>query len=88
MNDSADNKSKVTIYSAAWCAFCRMAKDYLNSKKVAFKEIDVDKDPEAARYIVNKTGQAGVPVLEIGSETILGFDRSKIDQALAAAHLV
>ncbi len=79
---------KVIIYSASWCAFCKMAKEYLNSKKVAFKEIDVDEDAEAARAIVAKTGQAGVPVLEIGDQTILGFDRPRIDQALAANNLV
>ncbi len=82
------DKPKVIIYSASWCAFCKMAKEYLNSKKVAFKEIDVDEDAEAARAIVAKTGQAGVPVLEIGDQTILGFDRPRIDQALAANNLV
>ena len=84
----SDTKPSVTIYSASWCAFCRMAKDYLNGKKIPFKEIDVDEDAEAARAIVAKTGQAGVPVLEIGKETILGFDRPKIDAALAANHLI
>lgn len=82
------DEPKVTIYSASWCAFCKMAKDYLNGKNVAFKEIDVDEDQEAARAIVAKTGQAAVPVLEIGDEVILGFDRPRIDQALAAEHLV
>jgi len=88
MNNDDKATPKVTIYSASWCGFCRMAKDYLNSKKVAFKDIDVDEDADAARYIVGKTGQAGVPVLEIGNETILGFDRPKIDAALSANHLV
>lgn len=79
---------KVIIYSASWCAFCKMAKEYLNSKKVPFKEIDVDEDAQAARAIVAKTGQAGVPVLEIGDQTVLGFDRPRIDQALVANNLV
>ena len=84
----SEDNPKVTIYSASWCAFCRMAKEYLKSKNIAYKEIDVDENPEAARAIVAKTGQAGVPVLEIGGSTILGFDRPRIDEALQTAKLV
>jgi glutaredoxin 3 len=79
---------KVVVYSAPWCAFCHMAKEYLASKKVAFTDIDVEKDPDGARAIVEKTGQAGIPVIEIGTEVILGFDRQSIDLALRANKLV
>lgn len=82
------DKAKVTVYSAPWCAFCHMAKQYLTSKKVPFTDIDVEKDPNGARTIVEKTGQAGIPVIEIGSEVILGFDRQSIDLALRANKLV
>jgi len=78
---------KITIYSASWCAFCKMAKNYLDSKHVPYKEIDVDHDHDAARTIFAKTGQAGVPVIEIGDATILGFDRPRIDSALAQYNL-
>jgi glutaredoxin 3 len=74
--------SSVTIYSAPWCAFCHMAKNYLDGLKVKYKDIDVDSDPQAAQDLVKKTGQAGIPVLEIGGEIIIGFDRAKIDSAL------
>jgi glutaredoxin 3 len=84
----SDANPTVVIYSASWCAFCHMAKQYLNSLKVPFKEIDVEHDHEAARELVDKTGQAGIPVLEIGGETILGFDRPKIDLALRANKLI
>lgn len=83
-----DSPANVTIYSASWCAFCHMAKQYLDSKHVPFKEIDVDHDPSAAQRIFSKTGQAGVPVLEIGDATILGFDRPRIDSALEKYKLV
>lgn len=83
-----NNKAKVTIYSAPWCAFCHMAKQYLTSKKVTFTDIDVEKDPNGARAIIEKTGQAGIPVIQIGDEVILGFDRPRIDSALAANRLV
>ena len=84
----ADGKPTVTIYSASWCAFCHMAKEYLKSKNVAYKEIDVEKDEAAARAIVTKTGQTGVPVIEIGDTVILGFDRPRIDSALKQHGLV
>lgn len=83
-----DSKPQVTIYSAAWCAFCHMAKQYLDSKKVAYKDIDVDHDPKAAQDLVARTGQAGIPVIEIGSATIIGFDRPRIDSALEQYNLV
>jgi glutaredoxin 3 len=81
-------KAEVIVYSAPWCVFCRMAKDYFKSKNVAFKEIDIDQDPAAAQALVAKTGMAGVPVVEIGEETILGFDRQRIDLALRHYKLV
>lgn len=81
------DKTPVTVYSAPWCAFCKMAKNYLDSKKVAYKDINVDEDQDAAREMVVKTGQAGIPVLFIGDETIIGFDRPRIDAALAKYEL-
>jgi glutaredoxin-like YruB-family protein len=84
----SDPTATVTIYSAPWCAYCHLAKQYLDGKKVSYKEIDVDKDHQAAQAIYAKTGMAGVPVLEIGTETILGFDRQRIDLALREYKLV
>jgi glutaredoxin 3 len=81
------DKVPVTVYSAVWCAYCHMVMEYLKGKGVEYKSIDVDKDPAAAQKIYAKTGQAGVPVVEIGDETILGFDRMRIDGALRANHL-
>jgi glutaredoxin 3 len=84
----SDQDPSVVIYSASWCAFCHMAKQYLSGLKVPFKEIDVEHDHNAARGLVEKTGQAGIPVIEIGEETIIGFDRPRIDLALRANKLV
>jgi glutaredoxin 3 len=84
----SDTNPNVVIYSAGWCAFCHMAKQYFDSLKVPFNEIDVEHDREAARELVEKTGQAGIPVIEIGGETIIGFDRQRIDLALRANNIV
>jgi len=58
-------------------------KRYLRENRVPFKEINIERDPDAARDIVRKTGQTGVPVIKIGSKWIVGFDRERIDKGLA-----
>ncbi len=82
-----DKPITVTVYSAPWCAFCRMAKEYLTSRNVKFKDINVDEDQNAVRDIIAKTGQTGIPVLEIGEATIIGFDKPRIDSALEQYNL-
>jgi glutaredoxin 3 len=58
-------------------------KRYFKEHRVPFKEIDIERDQQAARDIVRKTGQTGVPVIKIGSAWIVGFDRDRIDKELA-----
>lgn len=72
----------VKIYSTSWCVYCRMVKEYLSKLGVPFKEINIEQDQAAGFYIMKKTGQAGVPQIEIGDEVIVGFDRARIDKAL------
>jgi len=76
----------VTIYSTAWCAFCHAAKDYLDKKGIAYTDIDIEADPASAQAVVEKSGQMGIPVLDIDDTIIVGFDRPKIDAALAKAN--
>lgn len=80
----SDNKSdkKVIIYSADWCAFCHAAKDYFDKKGVKYTEKNVEKDPSAGLEAVDKSGQRGIPVIDVDGTIILGFDRPKIDTAL------
>ncbi|HSX43224.1 MAG TPA: glutaredoxin domain-containing protein [Candidatus Saccharimonadales bacterium] len=75
---------QVTVYSATWCAFCHAAKDYLDKKNVAYTDKDVDSDPAIAREAMQVSGQTGIPVLNINGQIIIGFDRPRIDAALAA----
>jgi len=77
------NTPQVTVYSATWCAFCHAAKDYLDSKHIAYVDKDVDSDKTYMQESVDKSGQMGIPVLDINGEIIVGFDRAKIDAALA-----
>ena len=79
---------KITIYGAEWCAFCHMVKRYLDDKGIKYTYIDVDHDPKAGLEAVNKSGQRGIPVTDLGGDIIIGFDRPKIDAALKAHQLV
>lgn len=74
--------ANVIIYSTPTCPFCKMTKDYLKSRKVDFKDIDVSVDQKAAKEMVDKSGQMSVPVIEIGDKIIVGFDKKEIDKAL------
>ncbi|MEJ7872099.1 MAG: glutaredoxin domain-containing protein, partial [Rubrobacteraceae bacterium] len=58
-------------------------KRYFREQGVSFKEINVERDPAAARDLVKKTGQSGVPVIKIGTTWIVGFDKEQIDKGLA-----
>lgn len=75
--------SNVVIYSADWCGFCHSAKTYLDQKGVEYTIKDIEKEPSYAEEVVEKSGQMGIPVLIINDEVIVGFDRPKIDAALA-----
>ncbi len=74
---------QVTIYSAPWCGFCGAAKQYLDRLGVKYVEKDVDQDRANAEESMQKSGQTGIPVLDIGGKIIVGFDRPSIDAALA-----
>lgn len=84
----SDAPAPVTVYGAEWCPPCHTAKAYLKSRKVDFKYINVDENPEQGREIAMKTGWTAIPIIKIGEEYILGFDRAKIDGALQASKLI
>lgn len=77
--------AKVIIYGAEWCAFCHMAMHYLDDKKITYKYIDIEEKPEYAQEAVAKSGQRGIPVIDIDGQIIVGFDKPAIDKALKLA---
>jgi glutaredoxin-like YruB-family protein len=77
-----DTTQKVTIYSTPSCHFCHMAKDFFKANNIAYTEYDVASDQEKRKEMVDKSGQMGVPVIQIGSELIIGFNKPKISQLL------
>lgn len=74
--------SKVMIYSTPTCPYCTRAKQFFKERNVEFEDIDVSQDQARAEEMVNKSGQMGVPVLDIDGEIIVGFDKEKITRVL------
>ncbi len=72
----------ITVYSADWCAFCHAAKDYFDKLGVQYIEKNIEADPASAQEAVDKSGQTGIPVIDIDGTIIIGFDRAKIDATL------
>ena len=70
---------KVVVFSTPTCSFCTMAKSYFREKGIKFTDIDVSRDQVAARDMVRRSGQMGVPVIDIGGKIIVGFNRPQIN---------
>jgi len=75
-------KKKIVIYSTPTCPYCDLAKNYLKDNNVEFESIDVSNDQDAAKKMIDKSGQMGVPQIEIDGEIIVGFDKEEIDKKL------
>jgi glutaredoxin-like YruB-family protein len=79
---STGGTHRVIVYSSPTCVWCMRAKTYLRTRGVPFRDVDVSRDPAAARNLVRRTGQMGVPVIEVDGRPIVGFDQARIDSAL------
>ena len=73
---------KITVYSTPTCPFCIRVKQFLKENSISFEDIDVSSDSEKADAMIKKSGQMGVPVIEIDGEIIVGFDKEKIKEVL------
>ncbi len=76
---------RVLVFTTPSCPWCLRAKAYLRERRIGFREVDVSRDIAAARDLVRRTGQMGVPVVEIDGRPIVGFDRPAIDRLLGLA---
>jgi len=73
---------RVIVFSTPTCNYCNAAKKYFREKGIRFKDVDVSRDVAAARDMVRRSGQQGVPVIDIGGKIVGGVDRSKINKFL------
>lgn len=75
----------VIVYGTKTCPWCAKAKDYLNNKQIEYTDIDVGLDRQGAIEMVRKSGQRGVPVLDIDGNIVIGFNQEQIDKYLKLA---
>lgn len=75
-------QKRVIVFSTPTCTYCNLAKKYFNQNGIKFKDVDVSRDAAAARDMVRRSGQQGVPVIDIGGKIIVGFDKTKINKYL------
>lgn len=81
--ETQSTQKRVIVFSTPTCSYCNAAKKYFREKGIKFKDVDVSRDAAAARDMVRRSGQMGVPVIDIGGKVIVGFDRPKIDRYLS-----
>ena len=74
--------AKVTIYSTPTCTYCVLAKQFFTENNVEYTEVDVASDAEKRTEMIEKTGQMGVPVIEIDDQVVVGFEESKVREML------
>ncbi len=76
-------EKKVVIYSTPTWPWCKKAKECLSQKGISYTEINVAENRDAAREMIQKSGQMGVPVIMVDEQIIVGFNQAKLDQLLA-----
>ena len=74
---------KVKVYSTKTCPWCHKTKEFLKEKGVKFEDIDVGADQKAANEMIEKSGQMGVPVIDVDGKIIVGFDKEELEKSLA-----
>jgi len=74
---------KVKVYSTSTCPWCHKTKEFLNEKGIKFEDINVGLNQKAANEMVEKSGQMGVPVIDIDGKIIVGFDKEELEKALS-----
>ncbi|MDP3962530.1 MAG: glutaredoxin family protein [bacterium] len=73
---------QVTIYSTPTCHFCMLVKDYMKANNIPYTEHDVASDLEKRKEMIDKSGQMGVPVMDIEGKIIVGFDENEFAEVV------
>ena len=72
----------VTIYTTPTCVYCKSAKEFFNENKVEYEEKNVAEDEQAREAMIEKSGQLGVPVIDVKGNIVIGFDEKKLSELL------
>lgn len=77
-----NSQPHIRIFSTSGCPYCTTLKIFLDERGFSYEDIDVSRDEQAREEMIQKSGQLGVPVVEIDGQIIIGFDRQRISQIL------
>ena len=77
--------TKIKLYTTPTCPWCKKTKEFLKDKNIAFQNINVEDNEKARNEMFEKSGQSGVPVVEIGDQIIVGFNPNAIEKAIKKA---
>lgn len=80
--DSAAKSHNVVVYTSSTCSWCGAVKTYLRKNRISFREVDISRDENAARSLVRRSGQMGVPQTDIDGKIIVGFNQAALDRQL------
>lgn len=75
-------ETPVTIYTTPTCHFCQMSKEFFKENNIAYTEYDVANDPMRRQEMIEKSGQMGVPVIFVGGDMVIGFDKRRLSELL------
>lgn len=73
---------QITIYTTPTCVYCKMTKSFFKEHNIEYAEKDVTTDQAAQEEMIKKSGQLGVPVIDIDGQIIVGFDKEKLSGLL------
>lgn len=73
---------KVRIYTTNFCAYCKKAKEWMMRNSINFEEVNVEDDPVLQAELVEKSGQYGVPVIEVGGRMMIGWNESRFREMI------
>ena len=74
--------AQVKLYTTPTCVYCKMTKQFFKEHNVEYQEADVAKDAAAREEMIKKSGQLGVPVIDIDGQFVIGFDQAKLSELL------
>ncbi len=79
---ATNQKHSVSIYSTPVCAYCKLAKEFFHEKNINYTEYNVASDAEKRSEMIERSGQMGVPVIQIDDNIVIGFDKEAISELL------
>ena len=77
----------VAIYTTDTCGYCKMAKEYFQKNNVEFSEFNVGTDLTRRQEMIEKSGQMGVPVITVGGDIVVGFNKSRLAELLGLSEM-